>query len=370
MGQPRRPVARSAGSRTVLTGLMQHRAADRRTIESVLVYVGGDLVGDGLMKLPFVRALRHAFPAARITWCAGKHDSVYAHALKPLVAGLIDEVIERAGFERPLRLLLRRPLDGRHFDLVIDTQRGVPATLLLRRVRHGRLVSGAADFLLSDVRPPKGYRRPESMVRQMLDLLAFAAGAPTVADAPLALADDAIRAAEAALPAGPVYVGIAPGAGGRHKCWPLDRFVVLARTQVEQGRRPVFILGPGEADWACRLRSAVPEALIPCSDPASGRAGSDDPVFTIAVGRRLAAAIANDAGVGHLLAAADVPLVSLFGPTRPEKFAPAARHLAVIDARAFGATEMTAIPVAAVAATLERMLGQDGAGCAGASARR
>lgn len=39
---------------------------------SVLVYVGIDAVGDGLIKLPFVRSLRAAFPAARITWLAGK----------------------------------------------------------------------------------------------------------------------------------------------------------------------------------------------------------------------------------------------------------------------------------------------------------
>ncbi len=55
--------------------------------DSVLVYVGGDLVGDGVMKLPFLRALRHACPKARITWMAGKYKSAYAHELAPLVAG-------------------------------------------------------------------------------------------------------------------------------------------------------------------------------------------------------------------------------------------------------------------------------------------
>ena len=49
--------------------------------ETILVYVGLDLMGDGLMKLPFVRALRNAFPDARITWLAGKGRTVYAHEL-------------------------------------------------------------------------------------------------------------------------------------------------------------------------------------------------------------------------------------------------------------------------------------------------
>jgi len=335
---------------------MKKRRRSDGTVTSVLVYVGGDLVGDGLMKLPFVRALRRAFPTARITWCAGKHRSAYAHALAPLVFGLIDEVIERAGFDRPLRFLFRRPIGGRRFDLVIDTQRGVPATLALRRVHHRRFISGAAGFRLSDVRPPHGYRRPASMVRQMLDLIELATGRPAAPDARLVLDAAVHLAAEKALPAGPVYVGIAPGAGGRQKCWPLERFVALARTQVQKGRVPVFVLGPDEEDWAERLAAEVPEALIPASDPASGHAGSDDPAFTIALAERLAVAVANDSGVGHMIAAADVPMVSLFGPTRPEKFAPAAKRLAVIDARNFGADEMTAIPLQAVVDAVDRMI--------------
>jgi ADP-heptose:LPS heptosyltransferase len=332
------------------------RGSDR-TVGSVLVYVGGDLVGDGLMKLPFVRALRRAYPTARITWCAGKHHSAYAHALAPLVFGLIDEVIERAGFDRPLRFLLRRPIGGRAFDLVIDTQRGVPATLLLRRVPHRRFISGAAEFWLSDARPPAGYRRPASMVRQMLDLLELASGRPAAPDAPLVLDAAVHLAAEQALPAGPVYVGLAPGAGGRQKCWPLEHFVALARAQHAKGRVPVFVLGPDETDWASRLSADAPEALIPSSDPASGRPGSRDPAFTIALAGRLAVAVANDSGVGHMIAAADVPMVSLFGPTRPEKFAPAAKRLTVIDARDYGSEQMSAIPLQAVADAVDRMIG-------------
>jgi len=68
------------------------------TPQTILVYVGLDLVGDGLLKLPFVRVLRANWPTAKITWCAGKGSSVYAGSLRPLVAGLIDETLENAGF--------------------------------------------------------------------------------------------------------------------------------------------------------------------------------------------------------------------------------------------------------------------------------
>lgn len=325
---------------------------------SILVYVGGDLVGDGVMKLPFLRALRRACPDARITWMAGKHKSAYAHELAPLVDGLLDEVIEQAGIDRAVRWLVRRPLPERSFDLIIDTQRGVLASLILRRVRHRRFISGAAEFLLSDVRPPKPYRRPAAMVRQMLDLLELATGRePALGAPPKPAPDDRFAAAAAeALPAGPAYVGIAPGAGGRRKCWPRANFIAVARAQVGRGRVPVFILGPGEEEWIAPLVKAVPEALFPASEASGGKGISRSAPFTIAVAARLGAAVANDSGAGHMIAAADAPLVSLFGPTPPAKFAPTATRLTVLRAQDFGGADMAAIPVGAVTEAVDRML--------------
>lgn len=313
---------------------------------SICVYVGLDLVGDGLMKLPFLRALRSAWPGARVTWLAGKGRSAFAHELAPLVRGLVDEVVEEAGIGSRWRELLRRPLAGRRFDLVVDTQRRVLTTLILRRLDHGVFVSGAAGFLLSDRRPAAGYRKPASMVGQMLDLVAAASGGPARPDAPLTLDRDSIEAAERLLPAGPGYVGLAPGAGGRHKCWPLDRYVELGRRIAAGGCVPVFILGPGEGEWVAACR-AVPDARLVLQDAAAAGIAVT-PMLTIALARRLAAAVANDSGAGHMLAAGDAPLVSLFGPTRPDKFAPMATRLAVLRAQDFGGEAMDRIPVEAV----------------------
>ena len=325
---------------------------------TVCVYVGLDLVGDGLMKLPFLRALRHAFADSRVTWLAGKGESVFAHALAPLARGLIDEVVEHAGIGTRAAELFARPLGGRRFDLLIDTQRRVGTTLLVRRIAHGTFVSGAAGFLLSDRRPGLPYAKPPAMVRQMLDLVEVAAGAPAHPEAPLRL-DPAVEAAAALLlPQGRDYVGLAPGAGGRHKCWPLANYLELARRLTARGLTPVFILGPGEQEWVEPCR-AVPGSVRPLQQ-AAGQGIAVTPMLTIALARRLRAAVANDSGTGHMLAAGDVALVSLFGPTAPEKFAPLARRLAVLRAQDFppaGARgTMDAIPVEAVEGALAGLL--------------
>ena len=321
---------------------------------NILVYSGLELLGDGIMKLPFVRALRRTWPEARITWLAGKGRTVYSDTLAPLVRECLDEVIEDAGIGTEPSELLRRPLAGRRFDLLIDTQRRLLTTLILRRIRTRCFVSGAAGFLLSSRKPRLPYRKPPAMAQQLFDLIEIASGKRPEPDFALRLDERWQTEAQRRLPEGPVYVGIAPGAGGAHKRWPLDRFVALAQAQRDEGRIPVFLLGPDEAPWLTQLRQELPEALFPLQDDGGGD-GESSPLLTIAIAQRLAAAVANDSGTGHLIAAAGCKMVSLFGPTRAAKFAPCAARLEIVDANAFGSPDMTAIPTEAVIAAVERL---------------
>ena len=57
-----------------------------------------------------------------------------------------------------------------------------------------------------------------------------------------------------------------------------------------------------------------------------------------------------------MLAAMDCPLISLFGPTSPEKLAPRVSHGMVIRAQDFGSAHMKAILWEAVDQAVDRML--------------
>lgn len=322
----------------------------------MLVYSGLELLGDGVIKLPFLRAVRARWPEARVTWLAGKGRTVYATTLAPLVRPYIDEIIDDAGIGSHISELLRRPLPGRRFDLVIDTQRRLLTTLILRRLSTRCFVSGAADFWLSSRRPPPGYRRPARLIDQLLDLVTVAGARPAPLLFDVVLEASWHDAAARLLPPGPTYVGIAPGAGGAAKRWPLAHFIALANAQIAAGRHPVFVLGPEEHTLLTELKAAVPEALFPLQSVAVAQDIATSPLLTMALSQRLAVAIANDSGAGHLLAAAGCRMVSLFGPTLAAKFAPAAAGLEIVDARAFGGTDMALIPVQAVADAVERSL--------------
>jgi len=191
--------------------------------KTILVYSDLELVGDGFMKIPFLRALRAAWPEAHITWMAGKGKTVFAGALKPLAAPYVDEIIEDAMIDSRARQFLHRPLRRRSFDVVIDTQRGVFTALTLRRVRHKIFVSGAADFLLSNTGPRLRYRKAPSMIGQMFDLLRAASGRAIELAPPPVLPAEYVNAARLALPVGDLRVGLVPGAGGKSKFWPRKR---------------------------------------------------------------------------------------------------------------------------------------------------
>jgi ADP-heptose:LPS heptosyltransferase len=318
-------------------------------VKTVLVYSMGEVIGDGLIKLPFIAGLRAAFPDARIIWCAAKRETVYAGSLKAVVEGYVDEIIlDGVTGDRPGDILpWIKPFGGRKFDLVIDTQENLRRSAVARRA--GGLFVSAARLART-----KGW--PVAVTDRLARLLALASngqGAPT----PITLAHpDALDAAKALLPDGPTYVGLAPGAGGQDKRWPLERYIALAREVAVKDAIPVFFFGPDEAEDAEIARRAVATALFPELDRGDAYPHVKGPLLVIALAGRLSAAVANDAGPGHMLAAGGAPLLSLQKDARKAvKFRPAAARLEMLVAGDYG-DDMAALPFDAVWSALARLM--------------
>jgi ADP-heptose:LPS heptosyltransferase len=350
--------------------LFPSRAPNASDIRSILVYITSEVdnaLGENVLKLPLLLALKAAFPVADIAWVPGTSGAFYLqNHLAPLVDGRIDEFITDLPIPTDPRPALRakHPILTRHFDLIVDTQRYLGRTLFLRRIPHRHFVSGTWRYVWSDAPPPQPLsRRPPKLVDKLVGLAAAAAGRPITVPNPIPILETLRERAAELLPPGPVYVGLSPGAGnkGTGKCWPLDAFTALAQQQAEHGRIPVFLLGPEERDWVAPLQQAVPSALFPEQRNAEQRnAGRRDgiggPCLAAALGERLAAAVANCSGTGHLLAAGGAPMVSLYGPTRPEKYAPFSRALICLKAQDYGSDQIDAIPLAAVADAVEQQV--------------
>jgi ADP-heptose:LPS heptosyltransferase len=133
------------------------------------------------------------------------------------------------------------------------------------------------------------------------------------------------------------YSVIHPGAGSPRKCWPLDRFLDLARRLEAEGLgragvakgggprlgTPVLILGPAEEErWAGRHRELRREFPILGSPALCALAG-------VLVGA--AAYVGNDSGVSHLSAAVGTPTIAVFQRPTERHFAPRGARVRVVS---------------------------------------
>ena len=324
---------------------------------SIAVYVGLDFVGDGLIKLPFIRSLRQVFPKAKITWIAGTHKSEFAHTLEPLVKGLIDEVFEECnvGFigvhearigERfkDLLNLFKPPLEGNTFDLLIDTQTHFLTTLLVRTIKHKIFLSGCANFFFSDIKPPKGFKRELNLSRRLVQLSEIAFGKRIkVPPPPLPLEKKYRTLAKKALPEKhSKYIGFAPGAGDKRKCWKLNNFITVAKHFSHKKINPVFFLGPNEEKWLKLIKKQVPESLFP-EWGKFRKKNTKGPALVIALSERIKCALANDSGTAHMIDAGGSPIVKVFGRSLPGKYTGLTPGSLTIDSRIFGSNNINKI---------------------------
>ncbi len=324
-----------------LGGVRESILRSHMSYSTILVYVGGDLVGDGLIKLPFIYNLRQNNPNAKIVWCYGEFDSVFENLLAPLIKSQIDEVVSL------------KNLSSQNFDLIIDTQSEWLTTLKLKmQLTCTYFFSPTLGYFLSDFKPPKGYKAPKRLIDKMLGFLDII-GMDIKTSYVLDLDQEWQEKAAELLPGHKKYIGFAVGAGYRAKCWPRKSYQSLARQIKKEGYKPVIILGPQEQDWVTEFQQELPDALYPLQDK---RVTKQSPLLTIALAQRFEAAVSNDCGVGHMVAAANTPLLTLFGPTTADKFAPKVLKGLTLRAQDFGGNTMESIPQQAVFEELKELL--------------
>ena len=197
--------------------------------KSLLIYVHGDQLGDALQKLPAIATLRNAFPGYYITWMAGGSTSIFKTAFAPLIEKHVDQVIDKANVGTSWLELFRTPLNRQYFQMIIDTQNVIRATILLKRIPHETFISPAASFLFSDNKPESKDIFFQSNIQQrLLTMIHMLSGKQVAPVYQPDIPAEFRQHAKILLPSGSVYIGLAPGAGDRRRCWPLKNYIEFA----------------------------------------------------------------------------------------------------------------------------------------------
>lgn len=321
--------------------------------------VAPNWIGDAVMSLPVLRALRRAAPdeplvvlarpgpAAiyRVEGSAGEVRTVSGLVSDSLAAG-------RRRFEEAWLL----PNSFR--SALVPFLAGVPK-------RIGYATDGRAALLTRALpMPPRNGHQ-----LQDYDALLRSQGVEPDSDPPLLpVPPDATARAEASLSraglggaAAQGLVLLAPGAAfSWTKRWAPDRFGRLASELLARGFPTAIVIGPGEEALAAMICAAAGKTI-----PVLG--ADLDPVGLAALAARARAVVANDSGPMHLAAAVGTPVVALFGPTDPGRTGPTGSRSLVLDRYVFCSPCylkecpyqhecMTGIAVGDVLAAVEKLL--------------
>jgi lipopolysaccharide heptosyltransferase II len=118
------------------------------------------------------------------------------------------------------------------------------------------------------------------------------------------------------------YVVFAPGANSGSKRLSLAAFGDLARKLARKGMGTVVLGGEADGDLARGIQQASPDTL-----DLTGRFGLADSAAWICGAQAL---VGVDSGLAHLSAAAGIPTLAAYGPTRPRHSAPLGPKVKVI----------------------------------------
>jgi ADP-heptose:LPS heptosyltransferase len=295
------------------------------------------LIGDVVFTTPILRALKRAYPGARLSYLVEREAAAVVRN-SPHLDELI--VVPRTrGFRRVIDdLQLARRLRAAHFDIVLDLHGGPRSSWLTRatgaRQRIGYDVEGRAWLYTRAVHRPRELR-PRHSVENQWDLLRGIEGwceaAPDPAADAVEMATDAdVDARVATRLRGLGVTGdhelmvVHVSAGNPFRRWPEPAFVqlVCALALGNDRRRLVLSSGPSDRDAAERIASAARLQL------GADRAARvvDFGEFDIAELRALVVRsrlfVGGDTGPLHVAATTSTPIVGIYGPTLSARSAP------------------------------------------------
>ena len=270
----------------------------------------GGAIGDFIVTLPVLQALRGRWPEAEIEIWGYPHIADLAVA-----SGLARSVVSLDRAEMA-RFFVPEPsfTDGqvaaiRSFDLVFNYLHDP-----VGQVRSNLLLAGARQVLSGSPIIKRGHAVP--FLLEPLQALAIYETDLAPALEVSAERRERGRGRLRALGAGGRPVAVHPGSGSPSKNWPVARFAEVVRRLRGEGRDVVAVIGEADAEEAAALAREAPGLSVLAGLSLTELAE------TLA---ECAGFLGNDSGVTHLAAAVGLPVVALFGPSDADRWGPRGR---------------------------------------------
>ena len=305
-------------------------------LKKILIYNSGGGLGDAIQLFPLILSLKNHFKNSDFFYldALGSNEKYFSDRLKNynIKIKTLDLQLDYFGFRwwhlfKAKTNFLKLGIDN--FDLVIDIQSKIRNTLILKRIPTVNFYSSTYNYLFCSNK--KKYTSDKNINQKTLSNLGkfFDTDIKKVNYDINNLDKSILDEAKKILP-NKGYVGFSMTHANlsRKKDWPIEKFIELAKRTKETNKIPVFFVEKKNYEIVNKIKDSIADAFFPehNSDLAS-------PALVTALASRLEIAVSIDNGIMHMMSLAQIPLIVLFGPTKPEKFAPDQKNITVIDSK-------------------------------------
>lgn len=288
-------------------------------------------LGDLLVAVPALRALKAGFPRAELTLIALPWAEAFAARLSCYVDRFLPfpgyPGIAEAGYDEDRTAAFLAEARAYRYDLAVQMHgsggQSNPFALALGARATAGYYDGAPPPGLAPAAP---YPQDRPEVWRNLGLATLLGCPDRGTGLELTLLGEDHGEAETLLAslsgAEHILIGIHPGARAPSRHWPAARFAVVAGELARRhAARIVLIGGPGEEGIAAAVAGALETETVVLN--LAGRTSLGGLAALIA---RLDLLIANDSGPAHLAEAVGTPTVRIFGPADLSRWGPLDRR--------------------------------------------
>ena len=310
-----------------------------------ILVIRGGAIGDFILTLPALKALREAYPDAHIEILGYKHiaalaeNRFYAQAVRSIEYGLLASFFaknselpaELAGYFASFDLIISYLYDP---DRIFESN--------LHRCGVENLLCGPAKIVEKGTHAARQLARPiEELGISVVDLAEKIFPSPEDRQ----FARKFLRTLPRPL------VTIHPGSGSKGKNWPLENWIELvsgkggssmAKGELgNMGKQFSLVVVSGEADKAqtAQLEYAWKDRDV--------RFAKNLPLPHLAAVLEHTIFVGHDSGISHLAAAVGANCILLFGPTDPNVWAPRNENVHVLQAQSGRLDDLGIAPVKA-----------------------
>jgi heptosyltransferase I len=284
-------------------------------------------IGDTCHAAAALRALKEAWPQTRFTWIIGKLEAKLMSAILPGVEFI---TFDKRAMGREL-LRLRKILSARRFDLLLDLQLSIRASLVAALVNapvklgFDRARARELQWLFTNAQISPAVA--EHVLDSFMGFVRACGIDPGPASWDLTLPASARDYAERLIPDARPTLVISPCSSHPTRNWPAERYAAVAEHAAGKHGMRVILAG-GRSELEQRMGAAILGAANaqPAADaapsPIVNQIGKDTLPELLGLLAKATVLLSPDSGPAHMATMVGLPVIGLYAATRTARAGP------------------------------------------------